>query len=205
MRREIRKGKDGAPLCGYSACPICGRAAGMAGRAEGPRPSGVASGPCAFCPGVLMLHQAMPAKSAPLDVRRLQAMYAEGERDFAAGAMTCCAPPVDVGESASIPRGTILTSAWKGPIRHTGRIWHRYSMPSNERRPRGGGIRLGHREVLRMAEAFRAGTRFPTQILVGNNRASPLVVFQCPPCAILCFLCVILHVDHHNAAGSYEC
>ncbi len=32
--------------------------------------------------------------------------------------------------------------------------------------------------ILQMAEAFRSGTRFPTQILVGKNRESPLVVLE---------------------------
>ena len=35
-----------------------------------------------------------------------------------------------------------------------------------------------HQEVLQMAEAFRSGARFPTLILVGKNRANPLVVLE---------------------------
>lgn len=37
---------------------------------------------------------------------------------------------------------------------------------------------VSHHGVLQMAEAFRAGTRFPTLILVGKNRESPLVVLE---------------------------
>jgi hypothetical protein len=35
-----------------------------------------------------------------------------------------------------------------------------------------------HEKVLRMADAFRAGARFPTLILVGQHRASPLVILE---------------------------
>lgn len=35
-----------------------------------------------------------------------------------------------------------------------------------------------HQKVLQMAEAFRSGARFPTLILVGKNRAGPLVVLE---------------------------
>jgi hypothetical protein len=35
-----------------------------------------------------------------------------------------------------------------------------------------------HQEVRRMAEAFGSGARFPTLILVGKNRESPLVVLE---------------------------
>ena len=37
---------------------------------------------------------------------------------------------------------------------------------------------ISHQGVLQMAEAFRAGARFPTLILVGKNRESPLVVLE---------------------------
>ncbi len=35
-----------------------------------------------------------------------------------------------------------------------------------------------HEEVLRMGAAFRAGARFPTLIVVGKNRTSPLVLLE---------------------------
>lgn len=37
---------------------------------------------------------------------------------------------------------------------------------------------VGHQGVLQMAEALRSGARFPTLILVGKNRESPLVVLE---------------------------
>ena len=37
---------------------------------------------------------------------------------------------------------------------------------------------VSHQRVLQMAEAFRAGAQFPTLILVGKNRESPLVVLE---------------------------
>lgn len=37
---------------------------------------------------------------------------------------------------------------------------------------------VSHQRVLQMAEAFRAGAQFPTLILVGKNRGSPLVVLE---------------------------
>ena len=37
---------------------------------------------------------------------------------------------------------------------------------------------VSHQGVLHMAEAFRSGARFPTLILVGKNRESPLVVLE---------------------------
>lgn len=37
---------------------------------------------------------------------------------------------------------------------------------------------VSNQEVLRMAEAFRSGAQFPTLILVGKNRESPLVVLE---------------------------
>ncbi len=37
---------------------------------------------------------------------------------------------------------------------------------------------VSHQGVLQMAEAFRAGALFPTLILVGKNRVSPLVVLE---------------------------
>lgn len=37
---------------------------------------------------------------------------------------------------------------------------------------------VSHQGVLQMAEAFRSGVRFPTLILVGKNRESPLVVLE---------------------------
>ena len=37
---------------------------------------------------------------------------------------------------------------------------------------------VSHQGVLQMAEAFRLGVRFPTLILVGKNRESPLVVLE---------------------------
>jgi hypothetical protein len=37
---------------------------------------------------------------------------------------------------------------------------------------------VSHQGVLKMAEAFRAGVRFPTLILVGKNRESPLVLLE---------------------------
>jgi hypothetical protein len=37
---------------------------------------------------------------------------------------------------------------------------------------------VSHQGVLQMAEAFRLGARFPTLILVGKNRESPLVVLE---------------------------
>jgi len=37
---------------------------------------------------------------------------------------------------------------------------------------------VSHQKVLQMAEAFRSGVRFPTLILVGKNRESPLVVLE---------------------------
>lgn len=37
---------------------------------------------------------------------------------------------------------------------------------------------VSHQGVLQMAEAFRSGARFPTLILVGKNRESPLVVLE---------------------------
>src|SRR5579884_1756359 len=37
---------------------------------------------------------------------------------------------------------------------------------------------VSHQEVLQMAAAFRSGARFPTLILVGKNRESPLVLLE---------------------------
>jgi hypothetical protein len=37
---------------------------------------------------------------------------------------------------------------------------------------------VSNQRVLQMAEAFRSGTQFPTLILVGKNRESPLVVLE---------------------------